>query len=155
MASRRRLLTFTDMYQKILVALDTTASDRVLLTHIARLAVLAQAELLLLHVADGWAARNFTQLNLAASEEMKADADYLTETATRLRTETGLIIGSRLALGSPPEQILKIAEEENCDLIAVASHGHRLLGDIIHGSTIESVRHRTRVPLLVVAPKPR
>ena len=141
------------MYRQILVALDTTPSDLALLPHIAQLAVLVKAELLLLHVADGWAARNFDQLNLAESDEMKSDWNYLEETATRLRTETGLTVSTRLALGNPPAQILKVAETEACDLIAFASHGHRLVGDIIHGSTIETVRHKARVPILVVPPK--
>jgi manganese transport protein len=140
------------MYRKILVTLDTTASDRELLPHIVQLATLAQSELLLLHVADGWAARNFDQLSLAESEEMKEDMRYLEETATRLRSESGLRIETRLALGNPPAQILQVATEAQCDLIALASHGHRLVGDIIHGSTIDAVRHKARIPILVVPP---
>jgi nucleotide-binding universal stress UspA family protein len=142
------------MYRKILVALDTSPSDRELLPHIAEFGMLMKAELLLLHVADGWAARNFDQLNLAESEEMRADAEYLAATAEELRAQTGLAVFTRLARGTPSEQILKIAAEESCDLIALASHGHRLLGDLIHGSTIDTVRHKSRVPLIVVPPKP-
>ena len=141
------------MYRKILVALESTPTDQELIPVIIRLAALLKSELLLLHVADGWVARNFEQLNLAESEEMKEDLRYLEETAARLRTETGLTISTRLALGSPPDQILKIAGSEQCDLIALASHGHRLVGDIIHGSTIDAVRHRARVPIFVVPPK--
>lgn len=141
------------MYRKILVALDTTPSDQELLAPIIQLAVLLKSELLLLHVADGWVARNFDQLNLAESEEMKADRRYLEETASRLRAESGLMISVHLALGSPPDQILKIADSEQCDLIALASHGHRLVGDIIHGSTIEAVRHKARIPILAFPPK--
>ena len=141
------------MYRKILVALDTTPTDQELIPPILRLAALLKSEILLLHVADGWVARNFEQLNLAESEEMKEDLRYLEETSARLRTETGLTIATRLALGSPPDQILKIADSERCDLIALASHGHRLVGDIIHGSTIDAVRHRARVPIFVVPPK--
>jgi manganese transport protein len=118
-----------------------------------QLAALLKSELLLLHVADGWVARNFEQLNLAESEEMKKDRNYLEETATRLRTETGLEVSVRLALGSPSDQILKVADSEHCDLIALASHGHRLVGDIIHGSTIEAVRHKARIPILAFPPK--
>ena len=140
------------MYRKILVALDTTASDQGLLPHIVQLAQLAKSELLLVHVADGWVARNFDQLNLVESEEMQEDWRYLETTAARLRDETGLVIGTRLALGNPPAQIVKVAAAEGCDLIALASHGHRLVGDIIHGSTIDSVRHNTHLPLIVVPP---
>ena len=141
------------MYRKILVALESTPTDQELIPVIIRLAALLKSELLLLHVADGWVARNFDQLKLAESEEMKEDRRYLDETAARLRTETGLEISTHLALGSPPDQILKIAGSEQCDLIALASHGHRLVGDIIHGSTIDAVRHRARVPIFVVPPK--
>src|SRR5258708_38548653 len=141
------------MYRKILVALDTTAADQELLPHIVQLAALAKSELLLLHVADGWVARNFDQLNLAESEEMREDWHYLEETAARLRGETGLKLETRLALGNPPTQILHVAEQEQCDLIALASHGHRLVGDILHGSTIEAVRHKARIPILFVPPR--
>jgi len=141
------------MYRKILVALDTTPSDQELLGHIAQFASLAKSDLLLLHVADGWVAQNFEQLNLAESEEMREDWRYLEETAARLRAETNLKIETRLGLGNPPAQILQVAEQEQCDLIALASHGHRLVGDIIYGSTIDAVRHKARVPILVVPPR--
>jgi manganese transport protein len=137
------------MYRKILVALDTTASDQELLQEITGLATLLKSELLLLHVADGWVARNFDQLNLAESEEMREDWKYLESTAAKLRAETGLSITPQLALGSPPDQILQVATAERVDLIAMASHGHRLVGDIIHGSTIDAVRHKATVPILV------
>src|SRR5260221_14778896 len=114
------------MYRKILVALDITPSDQLLLPAVTGLASLLKAELLLVHVAGGWVARNFDQLNLVESEEMQQDWRYLEETAERLRGETGLTVSTRLALGSPPAQILKVAEAEACDLIALASHGHRL-----------------------------
>jgi manganese transport protein len=141
------------MYRKILVALDTTVADQELLPHIMQFAALAKSELLLLHVADGWVARNFEQLNLAESEEMREDWTYLEETAARLRGKSGLKIETRLALGNPPTQILQVAEQEQCDLIALASHGHRLVADIIHGSTIDQVRHKAHVPILVVPPR--
>ena len=140
------------MYRKILVTLDTTPSDRELLPRITQLASLLKSELLLLHVADGWVARNFENLNLAESEEMKEDLRYLEETAAAWRGETGLVINVRLALGDPPAQILQVAQQEQCDLIALASHGHRLVGDIILGSTIDEVRHKARIPILVVPP---
>ena len=138
------------MYHRILVALDHTAADADLLPHIAQLAVLCKSELLLVHVADGWVARNYDQLNLADSEEMREDWQRLEEAAARLRTETGLVVQTLLGLGSPPAKILEIADTEQVDLIALASHGHRLVGDILHGSTIEAVRHKAKVPIVVV-----
>lgn len=138
------------MYTKILVALENGPADARLLPHVSRLARQVGAELLLLHVADGWVARNFEQLTLAESDEMKADTDYLGSTADSLRA-AGLTVDTVLALGNPPNEIVRIAAESGCDLIALASHGHKLLGDIVHGSTIDKVRHNTGIPLLVVS----
>lgn len=137
------------MYRKILVALENSPADGHLLPHICRLARQVDAGLLLLHVADGWAARNFEQLKLAESDEMRADSAYLESTAERLRLDN-LRVDTLLALGNPPTEIVKIAASSGCDLIALASHGHKLIGDILHGSTIDKVRHNTTIPLLVV-----
>src|ERR1043165_2925570 len=115
------------MYKKILVALENSHADASLLPHIEQLAKLMHSQLLLVHVADGWVARNFNQLKLAESEEMKADRSYLEMSAGKLRSE-GLSVTTHLALGDPATGILKTAESEHCDLIAMASHGHRLLG---------------------------
>jgi nucleotide-binding universal stress UspA family protein len=137
------------MYQKILVALENSRADESLLPHIKQLARQLGSHLLLVHVADGWVARNFDRFKLAESDEMKADRAYLEQTATQLRAD-GLSVTTQLALGDPPDEILKTANGEHCDLIAMTSHGHRLIGDIIYGSTIEEVRHRASIPILVV-----
>ena len=137
------------MYRKILVALENSRADESLLPHVTELARLHGSSLLLVHVADGWVARNYDQLKLAESEEMRADQAYLDATVTQLRA-AGLTVESHLALGDPPKEILKTAEREQCDLIAMTTHGHRLLGDLIYGSTIEQVRHRAAIPVLLV-----
>jgi manganese transport protein len=137
------------MYHKILVALENSRADDTLVPHIAELARRLGSELLLVHVADGFAARNCDQLKLAESDEMKADRAYLDGIADRLRA-TGLSVGVALALGNPPTEILKTAVAMQCDLIAMTSHGHKLVGDIFLGSTIDRVRHNTTIPILVV-----
>ncbi len=137
------------MYRKILVALENSAADSSLLPHVKELAARLGSELLLVHVADGWAARNFDQLKLAESEEMQADRAYLESVLAQLR-EQGLQATAQLVLGDPPKGILKAAESEHCDLIAMTSHGHRFLGDLILGSTIHEVRHKTSIPILLV-----
>src|SRR5438093_10648960 len=129
------------MYEKILVALENSRADQSLLPHVTILAKRLSSKLLLVHVADGWVARNFDQLKLTESEEMKEDRTYLEGMANQLRTTAGLEVSTHLALGDPPTEILKTAERENCDLIAMTTHGHRLLGDLIYGSTISQVRH--------------
>jgi manganese transport protein len=137
------------MYRKILVALENGQADTSLLPHVSKLARQLGAELLLVHVADGWVARNFNQLKLAESQEMKDDRDYLDSIAEKLQSE-GLKVNTLLALGDPPTEILRAADSEKCDLIAMTSHGHRLIGDFIFGSVIHTVRHKATVPLLVL-----
>ena len=138
------------MYKKILVALDHTAADRALGPHVTQMAVHLKSDLLLVHVADGWVARNYDRLSLAESEEMQDDARYLEEIAAGIRAEMGLAVTTRLALGNPPDEIVKVADEERCDLIAMTSHGHRFVADFFLGSTIDEVRHRISIPLLIV-----
>jgi len=94
-------------------------------------------------------ARNYEQLKLAESEEMKGDRAYLETSAETLRAR-GLTVDTFLALGDPAEGILKAAEDQQCDLIAMTAHGHRLLGDLLYGSTINEVRHKAQVPVLLV-----
>ena len=126
------------MYKRILVALENARSDTAILPHVSRLAHIVGAELVLLHEADGFAARNFAQLDLAESEEIKADRSFLEDIALGLR-KTGLVVKAVLAMGNPPQEILRAAEAELCDLIAMTSHGHKLLADLFLGSTIVCV----------------
>lgn len=137
------------MYKKILVALENSPADQSLLPHIEKLALILQSHLLLVHVAEGWAARHYDDLLLKESEEMVKDREYLEDRANQLR-EKGLQVNTYLALGEPAEEILKTALHEKCDLIAMTSHGHRFLADLFLGSTIEEVRHQSPIPLLVV-----
>lgn len=141
------------MYKKILVALENSKADQSLLPHISELAQVLNSHLLLVHVADGWAARNYNELQLKESEEMINDRQYLEDVAKKLRNK-GLKVSTHLALGDPPEEILNTAEKEKCDLIAMTSHGHRLIADILYGSTIEEVRHKSPVPILAVKATP-
>ena len=140
------------MYKKILIALDNSPADDSILPHVAELASHFASQILLLHVADGFAARCFDQLTLAESDEIKSDRAYLEKNAADLRAKN-LRVEIKLAMGNPPTEILKTAEAEQCDLIALAGHGHRLFGDLFHGSTITEVRHRTSIPLLVIRAK--
>ncbi|MDP1835736.1 MAG: universal stress protein [Chlamydiales bacterium] len=137
------------MYSKILVALENSAADQTLLRHIKELAKIHQSHLLLVHVADGWVARHFDEMLLQESEEMIKDRQYLQELAEAIASE-GFEVSTHLALGDPPKEILRVAEKERCDLIAMTSHGHRFFADILYGSTIEEVRHKASTPILVV-----
>ena len=137
------------MYKRILVPLENGPADQTILRHVTGLAKLSGAEVILLHVADGWAARNMEQLNLKESEEMKEDRAYIERMATDLRA-AGLEVDAVLAAGDPAQEIAAAAEREGADLIALATHGHRLLEDVVRGSTATALRHNTRIPVLMV-----
>jgi len=137
------------MYKRILVAVEHSAADRTILTHVTALARLTGAELLLVHVADGWAARNFDRLQLRESEEMKADSQYL-ETLQEELSTLGLIVRTHLAMGDPSSELVRVAEEQGADLVAMSTHGHRFLSDVIHGATADRVRHLLKVPVLLL-----
>lgn len=137
------------MYKRILVPLENGPADQTILRHVTGLAKLSGAEVILVHVADGWAARNMEQLNLKESEEMKEDRAYLERMANELRA-AGLEVDAVLAAGDPAKEIVAAAEREGADLIALATHGHRLLEDVVRGSTATALRHNTRIPVLMV-----
>ncbi len=137
------------MYQRILVAVENSTADRTILEHVTGLATLTGASLLLVHVADGWAARNFDQLKLRESEEMRADRAYLEQAAGELRAR-GFTIETHLAMGDPATELIKVAQEKNVDLIAMSTHGHRFLSDLIYGATADRVRHFVKVPVLLL-----
>ena len=137
------------MYRRILVAVENSKADRTILRHICELAKLTGAELLLVHVADGWAARNFDQLNLRESEEMKEDRAYLDRLQREL-SDQGFTVDTLLAKGDPATELVRTAETQAIDLIAMSTHGHSGLADVIHGATADRVRHRVKVPVLLL-----
>jgi manganese transport protein len=141
------------MFKKILVALDHSKADSALVPSIEELARLMHADILLLHVSTGWAAQWQQQLNLSDSAEIKEDREYLERVAKGLRDQ-GFRVTARHAAGNPAEEILKTAHAEHCDLIAMTTHGHRWLADLIHGTTITRVRHEADTPIFLVRANP-
>jgi nucleotide-binding universal stress UspA family protein len=137
------------MYQRILVAIENSPADRAILTHVTALARLTGAELLLVHVADGFAARHFDDLKLRESEEMKGDRAYLDGVAETLAAQS-LRVSVELARGDPATELIRLSEERKVDLIAMSTHGHRFINDLIRGTTVDRVRHLVKVPVLLL-----
>jgi len=137
------------VYKKILVTLENSRTDEAILAHIEPLARMMSSHLVLVHVADGWVARNLAQLNLAESEEMREDRAYLERVRTRF-VDAGLPAEAVLLTGEPADGIVRLARETGADLIAMSTHGHRFLGDLIYGSTASRVRHTVQIPVLLV-----
>jgi nucleotide-binding universal stress UspA family protein len=140
------------MYSHILVAIENSNADRTVLEHVQKLAKLTGASLLLVHVADGWAARHYDELALRESEEMKEDRAYLSRIQEQLAA-AGFQVSAHLALGDPATELVRVAEAQHVDLIAMSTHGHRFLNDLIRGSTADRVRHNVTVPVLMIRAK--
>ena len=135
------------MYDTILVTLDGTPTDRAIIEHVKQLAKLAHSRLVLLHVADGWAARTYGPD--AVSPEISEDTAYLEKVRAEFQS-LGIPVQAELAYGEPVKEIIKWVQQKGCDLVAMSTHGHRLLGDIFLGTTASRVQHSIRVPVLLL-----
>jgi len=135
------------MYRKILIALDATDADETILAHVTALAQRFDSDVALLHVADGWAARLFRAD--AVSPEITQDKAYLEKVRARLAA-SGLRVEAELAFGKPADEIVKWVTQRGCELVAMSTHGHRFLADLIYGSTADKVRHNVDVPVLLL-----
>ncbi len=141
------------MFKKILLPVEHSAYDAAIVDYVRDLARWCGASVLVIHVADGFAARNVKELDLRESEEMRDDREYVERIAAQL-SAAGVVTDCILAGGEPSKEIREAAEREHCDLIAMATHGHRFLKDLIYGSVANEVRHTSRVPVLLVLGKP-
>lgn len=138
------------MYNTILVTLDNSRSDRVIIEHIKKLAALAGSRLVLLHVADGWAARRYGPD--AVSAEVDEDRAYLKTIQMEFQA-IGILADAELAYGEPVKEIVKWVEQRGCDLVAMSTHGHRFLADLFLGTTASRVQHSISVPVLLLRAK--
>ena len=138
------------MYNKILVTLDATSTDRAIIEHVKPLAQLMHSQVVLLHVADGWAARMFG--SEAVSPEVAEDMAYLEKVKVEFQA-AGILATAELAFGEPGDEIVKWVERKGCDLVAMSTHGHLFVGDLFLGSTVRQVRHNIFVPVLVLRAK--
>ena len=135
------------MYRTILLTLDGTPTDRAIIEHVKPLARLAASRVVLLHVADGWAARTYGRD--AVSREINEDTAYLEKIRAEFRSE-GINADADLAFGDPATEIVKWVGQKGCDLVAMSTHGHRFLGDLFFGTTASRVQHNISVPVLLL-----
>jgi nucleotide-binding universal stress UspA family protein len=138
------------MYGTILLTLDGTPTDRAIIEHVKKLAKLAHSRVVLLHVADGWAARTYGRD--AVSAEIAEDTAYLQKVREELQ-EAGIAAEAELAYGEPVNEIVKWVKQKGCDLVAMSTHGHRFLADLFLGTTASQVQHSISVPVLMLRAK--
>jgi len=138
------------MYKTILVTVDGTATDRAIIEHVKQLAKLTQGKVVLLHVADGWAARTYGPD--AVSREISEDTAYLQKIQEEFQS-AGIPAAAELAYGEPADEIIKWVQQKGCDLVAMSTHGHRFLADVFLGTTATRVQHKISVPVLLLRAK--
>jgi universal stress protein A len=138
------------MYKTILLTLDGTATDRAIIEHVKPLAKWAASRVVLLHVADGWAARTYGAD--AISPEISEDTAYLEKIRAEFQSQ-GIAAEAELAYGDPGAEIVKWVEKKGCDLVAMSTHGHGFLADLLLGSASRRVRHSVSVPVLLLRAK--
>jgi nucleotide-binding universal stress UspA family protein len=135
------------MYKTILVTLDGTRTDRAIIEHIKDLARTMHSRVVLLHVADGWAARTYG--SDAVSPEIREDTAYLNKVRAEFES-AGISSTAELAYGNPVTEIVKWVDKKGCDLVAMSTHGHRFLADLFLGTTASRVQHSISVPVLLL-----
>jgi nucleotide-binding universal stress UspA family protein len=135
------------MYKTILVTLDGTPTDQAIIDHVKQLAKFAQGRVVLLHVADGWAARTYGPD--AVSQEIVEDTAYLEKVKKDFQA-AGISVDAELAYGDPVREIVKWVEQKGCDLVAMSTHGHRFLADLFLGTTASRVQHSINIPVLLL-----
>jgi nucleotide-binding universal stress UspA family protein len=140
------------MYHKILITVENSSNDQVILGHVRDLVSLTGAQLLLVYVAHGWVARHYDRLKLRESEEMREYRNYLSRLCAELHDQ-GIKADYILAYGEPSDEIIRIAREQGADLIAMTTHGHRFISDLLYGSVSHEVRHAVDIPVLLLRAK--
>ncbi|HEY7351604.1 MAG TPA: universal stress protein [Terriglobales bacterium] len=138
------------MYKTILITVDGTTTDRAIIDHVKHLAKLADSRVVLLHVADGWAARTYGRD--AVSREISEDTDYLTKVRAEFE-QAGIPAEAELAYGDPAKEIVRWVKQKGCDLVAMSTHGHRFFADLFLGTTANRVQHNVSVPVLLLRAK--
>ena len=138
------------MYKTILVTVDGTATDRAIIDHVKQLAKLSDGRVVLLHVADGWAARTYGRD--AVSREIADDTDYLKKVRSEFEA-SGIAADAELAYGDPAKEIIRWVKQKGCDLVAMSTHGHRFFADLFLGTTASRVQHNVSVPVLLLRAK--
>ena len=138
------------MYETILVTLEATPTDRAIIEHVKMLAKVTSSRVTLLHVATGVQAKWLG--SDAAGEEVETDRAYLDRTKLEFE-QAGISAQTALAFGDPAKEIVKWVQEHPCDLVAMSTHGHQFVADLVYGATASRVQHNISVPVLMLRAK--
>jgi nucleotide-binding universal stress UspA family protein len=135
------------MYDNILLTLDASQADRPIIEHIKALARVMRSRVFLLHVATGTPAKVYGPN--AGGKEVDDSRAYLDRVKAEFEAAS-IPAAAELGYGEPVREILKWVEAKGCDLVAMGTHGHKLLADLVLGSTASRVQHNISVPVLLL-----
>ena len=143
------------MYNTILVPLDNSKRAEAILPHVEELALKYKAKVIFVKVIDAppvpiaYSRKSFEQHRKDLELLKKRDGEYLADLQIVFR-EKGIDVETHLTQGTVVEEIIRTAERENADLIAVASHGRGGMSRQFYGSVSAALLQRIDRPLLLV-----
>jgi len=135
------------MYKHVLVTLDCSPTDRTIIEHVKALAAAMHSHIVLLHVASSVPARFYG--SDAAGAQIESQRNYLENTKAEF-SAMGISAEAELAYGEPVKEIIKWVEDHECDLVAMATHGHQFVADLVLGTTAIRVQHGVTIPVLLL-----
>ena len=131
----------------IAAALGRDNSDAAIVSRALSLAKAEKALLTLIHVVDSAPAQIYS--SDVYDEHTRDDEQYLLQIAAEVRA-SGVAVEIALPHGDPSKELTDFAVSHGVDMLVMGSHGHRLLGDLLWGETVDPVRHRVEIPVMVV-----
>jgi manganese transport protein len=138
----------TPTYSRILVPLDHSESDEEAVSNALALARMHGASIVLLHVEEGVTSQMFG--SLASTAEVTEGQDYLAQIVATLRAQNVSVQVVVRHGKSPAQEIVEAVRDVKPDLLVMASHGHSGIKDLIFGTTINHVRHKVKIPMMIV-----
>jgi len=138
------------MYGTILLTLDKTPTDRTIIDHVMQLASIMGSRIVLLHVVSSAAAQWLGSQTGGA--EVDKSQNYLDQIVAEFQA-ANIEAEAELAFGDPVTEIIAWVAKSGCDLVAMATHGHGFMADMILGTTAINVQHCVHVPVLLLRAK--
>ncbi|HEX7343591.1 MAG TPA: universal stress protein, partial [bacterium] len=139
-------LKIVQPFRRVAMAVDFGSADTRVISQGAAMAA-GGASLLLIHVVESAAARTLGMD--VEDQETQMDRQRLEQYAAALR-EKGFKTEIILGFGRPPHEIPKLVKAQEADMLIMGAHGHRNIGDLLYGTTADAVRHRVKVPVMIV-----
>jgi universal stress protein A len=133
------------LYKNILVPIDCSPVDAVIIEHVTALARQNKARVCLLHVVHSH--------TLDQDRVLREEAEGCLRKIGAQLQRHGVEVSTRIRSGEPDQEILDEIDASDYDLVAMATHGHSFIGDMLFGSVSRTLKHRISIPLLLIGPQ--